>query len=67
MTGADEQEPSGWQLVPSKLLDDHADETLGCFSRDWPSAAHRSESEVEVRGGKPSNAVSDLQLTTWTR
>jgi hypothetical protein len=58
---------SGWQLVPSKPLDDHADETLGCFSRDWPSVAHRSEGEVEVRVGEPSNAVSDLRLATWKR
>ena len=58
---------SGWLLVPPRLLADNADETLGRLSRDWPGVAHRSESEVEFRVGKPSNAVSDLQPATWTR
>jgi hypothetical protein len=56
---------SRWPLPARR--GNHANETLGCFSRDWPSVAPRSESEVEVRVGKPSDAVSDLQPATWTR
>ena len=55
---------SGWQLVPSKPLDDHADKTLGRFSRYWPSVAHRSGSEVEVRVGGPTSPISDYRLST---
>jgi hypothetical protein len=45
--------------VPSRPVDDHADEPSGHLCRDRRSVAHGSGSDVAVRVGGPTSRISD--------